>query len=362
MLQRDEQNAAGIEKTVLLLLAIALNVLELFVPRIPLFPWLKPGIANCVTIVWIVRYGAVDAVLFSLVRVWIAGFYSGFSFLTLALALSGGIASTIVMGIAWSLFGRRGWLGAIGLGIIGAMAHNMGQLAMVYLLLAHAVQLWYQMPLMIAASLVFGGLTGAIAPVIHVFRPAAPAAALPAPTPARAAWWPALLTLAFSIILVFVTAPIALGACAIAATIAAQIAARWSWRALVYPARRFWLLFLCIGLLYAFFSYGKRIEGLPGVTYEGLHDLAVQWLRLWSWLELTVVFERAGFHTLILGLLRHAFPMHGQTLQAGVAALSMFPRIFAVTKGLRKGGIFASIRHPRMFVMETMRMIEKAIE
>jgi hypothetical protein len=50
-------------KAALLLVAVAINTLEFFIPRIPLFPWMKPGLANIVTIIWIVRWGFADALL-----------------------------------------------------------------------------------------------------------------------------------------------------------------------------------------------------------------------------------------------------------------------------------------------------------
>jgi hypothetical protein len=61
-------------KTALLLLAVGLNAFEYLLPRIPVFPWLKPGLANIVTIVWIIRWGAADALVFSIVRSWITLF------------------------------------------------------------------------------------------------------------------------------------------------------------------------------------------------------------------------------------------------------------------------------------------------
>ena len=88
-------------------------------PRIPFLPWLKPGLANCITVVWIIRFGVKDAILFTLLRSWISGFYFGFSLLTLSLSLSGGIVATAAMGMAWNVLGKRGLLGTIGLSITG---------------------------------------------------------------------------------------------------------------------------------------------------------------------------------------------------------------------------------------------------
>ena len=115
------------KKAVWLLIAVALNALELFIPRIPILPWLKPGLANSITIIWLVKYGLNDAILYTILRTWISGFYFGFSFVTLTLSLSGGIAASLAMGLAWKLFGKRGHLGTVGIGITGAVFHNLAR-------------------------------------------------------------------------------------------------------------------------------------------------------------------------------------------------------------------------------------------
>lgn len=170
-----------VSKTAWILFAIAINALEFFIPRIPFFPWLKPGIANCVTIAWLIEFGAADALLFTLLRVWITGFYFGFSFLTISLSFSGGVCSTLAMAAAWSIAGKRGWLGTMGVGIIGALFHNVSQITVIYFLFAKNTHLFYQAPLMLAASIVFGTVTGGVAPTLLKFlRDAAPA--LPRPS------------------------------------------------------------------------------------------------------------------------------------------------------------------------------------
>ena len=165
MQSHDERNLFSI-KTIWLLLAISLNALELFLPRIPFLPWLKPGLANCITVVWIIRFGVKDAILFTLLRSWISGFYFGFSLLTLSLSLSGGIVATAAMGMAWNVLGKRGLLGTIGLSITGAFFHNSAQLLVVYFLLTHNASVFYQLPFMGAASIVFGTFAGLIVPPV----------------------------------------------------------------------------------------------------------------------------------------------------------------------------------------------------
>ena len=74
--------------------------------------------------------------------------------------------ATCAMGIAWHIFGKRKLMGTIGLAIVGAVFHNMGQLLTVFVLLTYNVYLFYQIPFMIVASIVFGILVGLLAPML----------------------------------------------------------------------------------------------------------------------------------------------------------------------------------------------------
>ncbi len=322
------------KKTVWLLCAVAANALEFFVPRLPFFPWLKPGFANVITILWIVEFGAIDALVYSLLRVWIVGFYFGFSFLTMTLALSGGVLSTAAMGLAWKLFGKNGLLGSTGLGILGALFHNLGQLSAVYLLLSSNPRIAYQLPVMLAASLVFGGITGLLAPmagrVLSAAQPApshAPMAAIIPLAASRRDTLFSFLVLAGCAALVFVTSMPALCAGALGATLASQAASKGPLTALGRPIARFWVLFAYIACVNLFFSYGTRIDYLPFLTRDGLRLTAEQWLRLWTWLQASAILTYFGFHAVLFQTLRRLFRGHHQTLAAGMLALEYFPEI-----------------------------------
>src|SRR5512133_1070105 len=92
-----------VEKTLWILIALSLSAIEMLLPRIPFLPWLKPGLANCITLLWIIRYGTIDAVLFSFLRTWIISFYFGFSFITFMLSTGGGIIATLTMGVCFKI-------------------------------------------------------------------------------------------------------------------------------------------------------------------------------------------------------------------------------------------------------------------
>jgi Predicted membrane protein len=344
----------GPHKAILILLAVAMSAIEFFFPRIPLFPWLKPGIANCVTLVWIIEFGAVDALLFFFIRTWIVGFYFGFSFLTIALSLSGGALATIAMGICWNCAGKRGVLGATGISITGAVFHNFGQLVAVYFLMVHNVHLFYQVPVMLIASVLFGGVTGLLAvPLLDFLRstggPTESLAASPALAVTSVPAGDTIISsciIAGSFALVFVNDLLFLTLCALMTTAAIQIILKGSWKSLVQPVERYWLLFLCIACLQLFYSYGARIDHLPFLTREGVIIMAQQWLRLWIWLELSLVLTHFNFNRVVFKILSVLFSRHESTLHAGLLALEHFPATVSIVQSRARRHLIPLVLHP----------------
>jgi heptaprenyl diphosphate synthase len=344
-------------KTVWLLFAVAINALEFFIPRVPFFPWLKPGFANIITIIWIIEFGAIDALLYSLLRVWIVGFFFGFSFLTMSLALSGGVLSTLAMSVLWAGLGKRRILGTVGMGVCGALFHNFGQIMAVYGLMAANTRLFYQVPVMFVASVVFGGLVGLLAPL---FRDAlvsceADASASASghsfvphnPEPATASEYGfSLVLLAGSCAIVFTDSLPALVAAACGATAVVQVQRKGSLKALVSPLSSFWVLFAFIAFINLFFSYGVRIERFPLFTHEGVDQTVRQWLRLWTWLEVSFLFSYFNFHAVMFSVLARLFPGHRSTLFAGVLGLEYFPAIAGDSRAYAKKAVTSFVRRP----------------
>jgi heptaprenyl diphosphate synthase len=157
------RNAADTEKLSLLLaLSIAANLAELMLPRIPLFPWIRIGFTHIFTIAVIVLYSPGEALRFTLLRTLLAGFVSGIPLTSFLFSGAGGITAVLVMGGLWKLFGKRGTVGLIGIGITGALAHNLTQLFIAYhLFVKQAVFLW-QIPFLCLFSVVSGGLVGGL--------------------------------------------------------------------------------------------------------------------------------------------------------------------------------------------------------
>jgi heptaprenyl diphosphate synthase len=327
-------------KSFLLLTAIAIHAAEFFIPRIPFFPWLKPGLANTVTVLWIVRFGMADALLATLLRIWIAAFYFGFSFITLSLSCSGAIAATLLMGSLWRLGGSRGVFGTVGISVCGALAHNCVQLLVVHLLLARSVALFYQLPVICAASLAFGSLVGILVPhldtLLHTASPRTVIAASVANGKERTFYRNDVLgsvgvLLACVALLAFSQIAVLAGLAG-AATVLVWLLQRSPLYTTFYPLRRFWILFAGIACIHLCFTPGTRVFAAGAITREGIHLTLQQWFRIWSWLQLSLILRRFNFHRITFSLLSKAFRGHRATLYAGLLALEYFPHAVAAVK------------------------------
>ncbi|MFU8896798.1 MAG: Gx transporter family protein [Gammaproteobacteria bacterium] len=155
LLARDDRLIAGFAA-----LAIAIHILEAAFPS-PL-PGVKPGLANVVTVVVLLRYGWYTAAWVSALRV-LAGSLLVGTFLspTFIMSASGAAAALLVLWLARQLAGR--WLGALGYSVCAALAHMGTQLLVAFLLFIPHPALWTLAPFLLTAALVFGIVSGVIA-------------------------------------------------------------------------------------------------------------------------------------------------------------------------------------------------------
>ena len=131
---------------------------------------------------------------------------------------------------------------------------------------------------------------------------------------------------------VFITQRSVLLVAAVFITFFVQGLMRGSLHALIYPLKRFWLLFLFVGILHGFFTYGTKVPQVPWITYEGSYQTIIQWLRLWTWLETTFIFLHFRFHIALLKILQKVFTGNRSTLYAGLLAVEFFPSAVAVVQ------------------------------
>lgn len=139
--------------------AIALTVAEAALPS-PL-PGVKPGIANIVVLLVLLRHGWADAAWVSLLRVFAASLLLG-QFLApgFFLSLSGALASLAMLALTQHLPPR--WFGPVSHSILAAFAHIGGQLLLARLWLIPHDGVFYLLPVFATTALVFGLINGLI--------------------------------------------------------------------------------------------------------------------------------------------------------------------------------------------------------
>ena len=145
-------------------LALVLSALEMMLPAMPFLPpGAKLGLSNLATMYAVGSTGLLPALCIALIKGLFAGMMRGMT--AMLMSLAGGFLSTLVM---WAVFRCR-QLGMMGVGILGALAHNAAQLFTAFLLTSAAV-FWYA-PILVLFSLISGTLTGillrVIMPVLH---------------------------------------------------------------------------------------------------------------------------------------------------------------------------------------------------
>jgi heptaprenyl diphosphate synthase len=144
-----------------LALALTVHVLESVIfPPLPI-PGVRLGLANMVILTVLYTDGFKTAGIVSISRVFLGSFFSG-TFLGIAFwpTLAGAITSTLVMAAMRYFFKSR--VSPVGVSVMGALAHNISQLAAIYPFFPNAGLLYY-LPFLILLAVPAGIITGVIA-------------------------------------------------------------------------------------------------------------------------------------------------------------------------------------------------------
>ena len=141
-------------------LAIAIHILEAAFPS-PL-PGVKPGLANVVTVVVLMRYGWATAAWVAGLRV-VAGSLLVGTFLspTFVMSASGAASALAVLGLTWQA--GRDDVGAVGYSVLAALAHMGTQVLVARALFIPHDAILKLLPFLLTAALVFGIVSGMIA-------------------------------------------------------------------------------------------------------------------------------------------------------------------------------------------------------
>lgn len=142
---------------VLISLALVLSYMERFFPlqlAVPL-PGVKLGLANIVSLAALYLLGGRSAYIILALRCILGSAFGG-GFTSLMFSLTGGTLAMLVM----ALSRRLPFLSIYGVSILGAAAHNIGQICAAMVLM-HSVYIGAYLPYLLAVGLFTGFATGA---------------------------------------------------------------------------------------------------------------------------------------------------------------------------------------------------------
>lgn len=148
-----------IEITMFVTIGTVLHVMESVITNPLPLPGAKLGLANIVTLLALIRYGFKSSAVVALLRVIFGSLVSG-TFLSTGfmLSLSGALLSTVIMNLLYYFIPI---FSVIGISIIGALTHNIGQL-LVASLIVQTRGVFYYLPFLLMFSLPAGFSTGLI--------------------------------------------------------------------------------------------------------------------------------------------------------------------------------------------------------
>lgn len=140
-------------------LAIALSYLETLIPAYPGFPpGAKPGFSNIVTMFLAGSAGIGDAFFVTVIKALFAGITRGFT--AMLMSGAGGLLSTAAA--CFLLRSKKINLGYIGIGIICAVCHNIGQLLTACVISGTPSLIVGYGPLLMLFAVITGFITGTI--------------------------------------------------------------------------------------------------------------------------------------------------------------------------------------------------------
>ncbi len=143
---------------VCLVLTCSLQIMENLLPKIPIFPWLRLGLAYWIVLPFLIRFGIGQALFLFLFRNLVTLIYGGQIFSSFLISTSAGLISLTVFGLVGRYFFIRNRIGLIGLSVLLACSFNINQLVIVDFLLIRHRDFYFQLAPILFWSAISGSL------------------------------------------------------------------------------------------------------------------------------------------------------------------------------------------------------------
>lgn len=142
-------------------IALTIFIVELQIPAPVPIPGVKLGLANIITVYAMFLLGPADTACILLVRILLGSFFSG-RITALFYSLSGGLLCYLVMLVMRKVVTRRQiWVCSV----VGAAAHNVGQIAAAVLITGTPALVCY-LPILMVSGIIAGTFTGLCAQLV----------------------------------------------------------------------------------------------------------------------------------------------------------------------------------------------------
>ncbi len=141
--------------------ALTIFMVEAQIPAPVPIPGVKLGLANIITVYAVFALGGREALWILLGRIILGSIFSG-QIMSLIYSLSGGILCYLTMlGMRRLVTGKQIWA----LSIMGAIAHNIGQILAAMFVMGSAAVLYY-LPILMVSGIITGLFTGLCAQIV----------------------------------------------------------------------------------------------------------------------------------------------------------------------------------------------------
>jgi uncharacterized membrane protein len=142
-----------------LVLTCSLQIMENLLPKIPIFPWLRLGLAYWILLPFLIRFGVLHTLLLFMSRNLITLIYGGQIFSSFLISSCAGVLTFALTGSLVRALYLRKKIGLVGFSVLLACSFNAIQLGVVNLLLVQHSDFYFQLSPILFWSLISGCLT-----------------------------------------------------------------------------------------------------------------------------------------------------------------------------------------------------------
>ena len=146
--------------SILVSIALVIYLIEAQIPI--LFPGIKLGLANSISLVALILLGWKEAFLIMVLRTLLGSMFGG-SLSAFMFSIAGGILSNLVMVLLYKWF--KNSLGIPTISVCGAVFHNIGQL-LVASFVVQDLRIYIYLPLLLVSAIVTGYFIGILSSVL----------------------------------------------------------------------------------------------------------------------------------------------------------------------------------------------------